>query len=217
MWKPAGAAGTDDKKVWYLLDVSVRVMATVFLPAQTAHAVLRRRLLANSLLEEIKQGSIQRECREEVCSYEEAREAFENDDKTRRFWEEYVRESAPQGGIDISGLQSLYLILPLMAGLLLVAVVIVAVWRCRTRKLYQRRSATANGNSPPSLSLVTLDTQGRSYAADLIPPPVPTRVVSVDPPPSYEEAVGQADVHIHVDPPPQYEDIIISAPSGHAK
>jgi len=30
----------------------------------------------------MKQGSIQRECREEICTYEEAREAFENDEKT---------------------------------------------------------------------------------------------------------------------------------------
>lgn len=32
----------------------------------------------------MKQGNIQRECREEVCTYEEAREAFENDEKTVR-------------------------------------------------------------------------------------------------------------------------------------
>lgn len=54
----------------------------VFLSAETANGLLRRLPRANSLLEEIKQGNIQRECREEICSYEEAREAFENDDKT---------------------------------------------------------------------------------------------------------------------------------------
>lgn len=36
------------------------------------------------MLEELKQGNIQRECREEICTYEEAREAFENDEKTVR-------------------------------------------------------------------------------------------------------------------------------------
>lgn len=36
------------------------------------------------MLEEMKQGNIQRECREEICTYEEAREAFENDEKTVR-------------------------------------------------------------------------------------------------------------------------------------
>lgn len=56
----------------------------VFLPADAAHSVLRRFRRANFLLEEIKQGNIQRECREEKCTYEEAREAFENDEKTVR-------------------------------------------------------------------------------------------------------------------------------------
>lgn len=56
----------------------------VFLPADAAHSVLRRLRRANFFLEEIKQGNIQRECREEKCTYEEAREAFENDEKTVR-------------------------------------------------------------------------------------------------------------------------------------
>lgn len=54
----------------------------MFLPQSTAHSVLKRLRRANYLLEEVKQGNIQRECREEICSYEEAREAFENDEKT---------------------------------------------------------------------------------------------------------------------------------------
>lgn len=57
---------------------------SVFLPADAAHSVLRRLPRANFLLEEVKQGNIQRECREEICTYEEAREAFENDEKTVR-------------------------------------------------------------------------------------------------------------------------------------
>lgn len=57
-------------------------LSPVFLPADAAHSVLRRLRRANSFLEEMKQGNIQRECREEICTYEEAREAFENDEKT---------------------------------------------------------------------------------------------------------------------------------------
>lgn len=56
----------------------------MFLPADAAHSVLRRLRRANSFLEEMKQGNIQRECREEICTFEEAREAFENDEKTVR-------------------------------------------------------------------------------------------------------------------------------------
>lgn len=67
-----------------LLLSSPGALSTVFLPANAAHSVLRRLPRANSMLEELKQGNIQRECRDEVCTYEEAREAFENDEKTVR-------------------------------------------------------------------------------------------------------------------------------------
>lgn len=67
-----------------LKSVSPPPRLPVFLPADAAHSVLRRLRRANSFLEEMKQGNIQRECREEICTYEEAREAFENDEKTVR-------------------------------------------------------------------------------------------------------------------------------------
>ncbi|XP_018603548.2 transmembrane gamma-carboxyglutamic acid protein 1 [Scleropages formosus] len=190
----------------------------VFLPPTTAHGLLLRRPRANSLLEEIKEGNIQRECREEVCSYEEAREVFENNEKTRRFWEEYVRESSPKGNLGVAGLQSLYLVLPLLVGLLLIAVVMVAVWRCQSRKVSQRRSAAGHAHGDPGLSLVVLDPRGRSRPPDPAPPPrpepVPKRVGPADPPPSYEEAVGCRDVQVHVDPPPPYDDIVTSGSAG---
>lgn len=71
-------------------------LLSVFLPADAAHSLLRRLRRANFLLEEMKQGNIQRECREEICTYEEAREAFENDEKTVRRRETYcVRPTDP--------------------------------------------------------------------------------------------------------------------------
>lgn len=54
----------------------------VFLSEERANSILKRFPRANGFLEEIKQGNIERECKEELCSYEEAREAFENDEKT---------------------------------------------------------------------------------------------------------------------------------------
>ncbi|XP_048834074.1 transmembrane gamma-carboxyglutamic acid protein 1 [Brienomyrus brachyistius] len=194
-------------------------MANVFLSAETANGLLRRLPRANSLLEEIKQGNIQRECREEICSYEEAREAFENDDKTRRFWEEYVRESNGPGGLDVSGIQSLYLILPLVVGLLLVVVVMVAVWKCQSRKHLQRGSAYGNSQRDPNLSHVNLDPHNRGYQPELSPnlAPPPGQSSVGDPPPSYEEAVGQSDVRVHVEPPPQYEDIVTRSSEIHVK
>ncbi|XP_065435255.1 transmembrane gamma-carboxyglutamic acid protein 1 isoform X4 [Chrysemys picta bellii] len=61
-------------------------MGSVFLTENKANSVLKRYPRANGFLEELKQGNIERECIEENCTYEEAREAFENDDKTREFW-----------------------------------------------------------------------------------------------------------------------------------
>uniref|UniRef100_A0A452RRI1 Gla domain-containing protein n=2 Tax=Ursus americanus TaxID=9643 RepID=A0A452RRI1_URSAM len=54
----------------------------VFLTGENANSVLKRYPRANGLFEEIRQGNIDRECREEICTFEEAREAFENTEKT---------------------------------------------------------------------------------------------------------------------------------------
>lgn len=57
----------------------------MFVERREASAVLRRWRRANSgFLEEMQQGNLERECIEEVCDYEEAREVFEDDDKTVR-------------------------------------------------------------------------------------------------------------------------------------
>ncbi|KAM6293808.1 transmembrane gamma-carboxyglutamic acid protein 1 isoform 2-T2 [Porphyrio hochstetteri] len=62
-------------------------MDSVFLTEDKANSVLKRYPRANTFLEEMKQGDIERECREEICSYEEAREAFENEEKTEEMYE----------------------------------------------------------------------------------------------------------------------------------
>uniref|UniRef100_A0A8D0B6I4 coagulation factor Xa n=1 Tax=Salvator merianae TaxID=96440 RepID=A0A8D0B6I4_SALMN len=62
----------------------------VFLPDKIAHKFLARTKRANSMFEELKKGNIERECKEEMCSKEEAREAFEDAEKTEEFWNVYV-------------------------------------------------------------------------------------------------------------------------------
>uniref|UniRef100_A0A668A0Z9 Protein Z, vitamin K-dependent plasma glycoprotein b n=1 Tax=Myripristis murdjan TaxID=586833 RepID=A0A668A0Z9_9TELE len=55
-----------------------------------ADGVFLRSKRANSfLVEEILQGNLERECYEELCSYEEAREYFEDTAKTDAFWTVY--------------------------------------------------------------------------------------------------------------------------------
>lgn len=59
----------------------------VFIEKEKAHHVLRKR--ANHLLEEIRPGNLERECYEETCSREEAREIFKSQEKTTEFWYHY--------------------------------------------------------------------------------------------------------------------------------
>ncbi|XP_039600573.1 protein Z, vitamin K-dependent plasma glycoprotein b [Polypterus senegalus] len=82
--------------IWILSIFSLALLAfieaneNVFLPRESASKILHRHRRANRyLLEEILQGNIERECFEEVCSYEEAREYFEDDTKTKKFWLAY--------------------------------------------------------------------------------------------------------------------------------
>ena len=53
----------------------------VILNNQEANTFLSRKLLKNSWhhFEEVNQGNLERECLEEECSWEEAREVFETD------------------------------------------------------------------------------------------------------------------------------------------
>ncbi|XP_075446580.1 growth arrest-specific protein 6 isoform X1 [Ascaphus truei] len=64
---------------------------TVLLPARDAAQFLRQRQRrANHIFEETKQGHLERECVEEQCSKEEAREVFENDLETEYFYPKYL-------------------------------------------------------------------------------------------------------------------------------
>lgn len=61
----------------------VPVPISVFIENKEASSVLQRQRRANSnRLEEVIPGNLERECIEEKCSYEEAREVFENEEKT---------------------------------------------------------------------------------------------------------------------------------------
>uniref|UniRef100_A0A3B5AZ92 coagulation factor Xa n=1 Tax=Stegastes partitus TaxID=144197 RepID=A0A3B5AZ92_9TELE len=73
-------------------------LSSVFLDGQTASQVLMRPRRANSFLEELKQGNMERECMEERCDWEEAREIFENKEKTNDFWAKYVDGDACYSG-----------------------------------------------------------------------------------------------------------------------
>ncbi|XP_023554855.1 coagulation factor IX isoform X2 [Octodon degus] len=71
----------------YLLNAE----CAVFLDHENATKILNRLKRYNSgKLEEFAQGNLERECLEERCNFEEAREVFENTEKTTEFWKQYV-------------------------------------------------------------------------------------------------------------------------------
>lgn len=61
-----------------------------FLTKQHASQVLARKRRANSMFEETKKGNLERECIEELCNKEEAREVFENEPETEYFYPKYL-------------------------------------------------------------------------------------------------------------------------------
>lgn len=64
---------------------------SVFLTTQTANTILQRHRRYNTgAFEELLKGNLERECIEEKCDLEEAREIFENDERTMEFWAGYV-------------------------------------------------------------------------------------------------------------------------------
>ncbi|XP_069749645.1 coagulation factor IX-like [Narcine bancroftii] len=73
-----------------LLGLISRIHCEVFLQSNEANSVLQRQRRANGVFEEFKAGNVERECYEEKCSFEEAREIFENKEVTLEFWSEYT-------------------------------------------------------------------------------------------------------------------------------
>ncbi|KAM8940332.1 prothrombin [Pelodytes ibericus] len=61
----------------------------VFVSSQKANSVLARFRRANSVFEEVRPGNMERECMEELCDYEEAREIIESTENTKIFWAKY--------------------------------------------------------------------------------------------------------------------------------
>ncbi|XP_075993694.1 vitamin K-dependent protein C [Genypterus blacodes] len=75
---------------------------SVFSSAPEAHMLLRTRR-ANSFLEELKPASMERECREEVCDFEEAREIFQTREATLEFWTVYTDGNQCDNNICVHG------------------------------------------------------------------------------------------------------------------
>ncbi|XP_032094050.1 transmembrane gamma-carboxyglutamic acid protein 2 isoform X3 [Thamnophis elegans] len=157
---------------------------TVFLDATSAKKFLSRKILYNHWdFELIVRDNLERECIEEVCSYEEAREVFEDDIKTMNFWKNY-RKEAGNPGIDVAGLVA-GLIAALVA---IVMFIIVAMYCIKYRAKERNRSRRTQENLNPGIPLTCFDDEPKPESAPGLP--------------SYEQAMAASGVHDA--PPPPY-------------
>lgn len=66
------------------------------LESKTANQLLsskhRVRRSNSDIFEELSAADLERECKEERCDFEEAREVFEDDKATNKFWKEQTRK-----------------------------------------------------------------------------------------------------------------------------
>ncbi|KAJ8255708.1 hypothetical protein COCON_G00195720 [Conger conger] len=73
-----------------LLLLLVSWSSQISLSPEEANQFLKRHKRAYQVFEETKQGHLERECVEEICTKEEAREVFENDPETEYFYPKYL-------------------------------------------------------------------------------------------------------------------------------
>ncbi|XP_026216025.1 transmembrane gamma-carboxyglutamic acid protein 2 isoform X2 [Anabas testudineus] len=157
----------------------------VVVDKHSATSFLSRTLLYNSWdMELVVPGNLERECMEEQCNYEEAREVFEDDAKTKAFWKTYVDSHATVPRVDVSGLVAGILAAIVSA----IIITVVGVYCCRARKKDGRRQAQAP---------VRMATDGG-------PPPETVPLAGITAPglPSYNEALNRSGQHDA--PPPPY-------------
>ncbi|XP_016091995.1 transmembrane gamma-carboxyglutamic acid protein 2 isoform X2 [Sinocyclocheilus grahami] len=155
----------------------------VFLEEKSAGLFLSRKLLYNSWdFEVVVPDDLQRECIEEICSYEEAREVFEDDRKTANFWKTYVSSHETLPPVDVSGL---------VAGI--VAIVITAIIATVLGiYCYKNRGKNSRGGSVP----VRIGVDGQPLPESV---PLSNRAPGL---PSYNEALTHSGQHDA--PPPAY-------------
>ncbi|NWI64247.1 TMG4 protein, partial [Todus mexicanus] len=171
----------------------------VFTSAKEANLFIGRHLLNNRFdFEAFTSDNLERECFEELCNYEEAREIFEDTDKTMEFWKDYSTKG-PKIKIGNETLQKINvtgLLISLVAtGVLLVIIVLLIFYCCKSR---------CKSRQPPGY----LDYRRRRHSSSSIFRRHEEISLSPLPPgtddsglPTYEQAVTSDGQH-NVPPPP---------------
>ncbi|XP_028733677.1 transmembrane gamma-carboxyglutamic acid protein 4 [Peromyscus leucopus] len=173
----------------------------VFTTKEAANVFMHRRLLYNRFdLELFTPGDMERECYEEFCNYEEAREIIGDDEKTTTFWRDYstkgptTRSDVNKEKIDVMGLLTGLI----AAGVFLVIFGLFGYYLCITkcnRQPYLGSSAVYTRRTRHTPSIIF-----RSPEEAVLPSSPPLEDAG---PPSYEQAVALTRKH-SVSPPPPY-------------
>lgn len=169
----------------------------VFVGEGDAHSFLGRHLLFNRFDFEIfVPGNLERECYEEVCNYEEAREVFENTPATDAFWKKYTADKDKnQSRVDVTSL----LVGLIAAGVAIVIVGLLVWYFCQGRcKDNMSRASSIRARPRRSNAPLIIRRLEEVSLQPVNPPPVE------DPPglPSYEQAIAKSGQHDA--PPPPY-------------
>lgn len=171
----------------------------VFVDEGDANSFLGRHLLLNRFdFEVFVPGNLERECYEEVCNFEEAREVFENIPATEAFWKDYTSEKDKHGRVDVTSL-----LVGLIAAGVAVVIVGLLVWYFCQGKCKSDISRASSIRARPRRSNASLIMR-RLEEVSLHPMPPPPSIEDIDPPglPSYEQAIARSGQHDA--PPPPY-------------
>ncbi|XP_041794341.1 transmembrane gamma-carboxyglutamic acid protein 4 [Chelmon rostratus] len=174
----------------------------VFVDDGEANSFLGRHLLFNRFDFEIfVPGNLERECYEEVCNYEEAREVFENIPATDDFWKKYTADKDKRGRVDVTSL-----LVGLIAGGVVLVIVGLLIWYFCQGKCKDDLSRTNSIRVRPRRSNASLIMRRLEEVSlqPVLPPGPPPPMEAVDPPglPSYEQAIARSGQHDA--PPPPY-------------
>lgn len=173
----------------------------VFVDEGEANAFLGRHLLFNRFDFEIfVPGNLERECYEEICNYEEAREVFENIPDTEAFWKKYTEDqSSRPGRVDVTSL----LVGLIAAGVVLVITGLLAWYFCQDKcKDNMSRASSIRARPRRSNASIIIRRLEEVSLQPANPPLDPAQETDAPGLPSYDQAIansGQYDA-----PPPPY-------------
>lgn len=171
---------------------------SVVVDEESANKFLKRHLLLNRFDFEIfTPGNLERECYEEVCNYEEAREVFENIPDTEAFWKEYTGQVQHPSRFDVTAL-----LVGLIAGAVALVIIGLLIWYvCQRRFRKDAPVGAGRGRTRRSNASLIIRRMEEISLQPMEPSPPPE---DLDSPglPSYEQAIARTGPHDA--PPPPY-------------